>query len=106
MALATRNALFYARHVKLNTRLADSLILASFNLALAASGFLLLATSYAILFIWVFWCAIPISLLLTAGFWVRDMRNGFRRQAKIAATLSLPVCAYVVWLLVFHRLDF
>jgi hypothetical protein len=92
--------------VKLNTKIADSLILASFNLILAASGFLLLITSYAILFIAVFWCALPISLLLTVAFWIRDYRKGLRRQAKIAALVSLPVLAYEIWLLGFHRLDF
>jgi hypothetical protein len=92
--------------VKLNTKIADSLILASFNLVLAASGFLLLTTSYAILFIAVFWCALPVSLLLTLGFWARDIRKGLRRQAKMAALVSLPVLLYEVWLLGFHRLDF
>jgi hypothetical protein len=40
--------------VKLTANIADSLVLASFNLLLAAVGFLLLTTSYAILFIAVF----------------------------------------------------
>jgi uncharacterized membrane protein len=106
MVLVCANTLFYARLVQLNTKVADSLILASFNLVLTGSGLLLLATSYAVLFIWVFWCALPVSLVLTIGFWVRDIRKGFRKQARIAALLSLPVFAYVIWLLGFHRLDF
>ena len=91
--------------MKLNTKIADSLILASFNLVLAAVGFLLLRTSYAILFIAVFWCVLPASLLLTVAFWVRDIGKGLRRQAIIAALVSLPVLLYEVWLLGFHRLD-
>lgn len=90
--------------MKLNT-IADSLILAIFNLVLVASGFLLLTTSYAILFIAVIWCALPISLLLTIGFSVRDIRRGLRRQAYIALLVSLPVLSYEIWLLGFHRLD-
>jgi hypothetical protein len=91
--------------VKFNTKIADSLVLASFNLVLAASGFLLLTTSYAILFIAVFWCALPVSLLLTLGFWVRDIGKGLRKQAMIAALVALPVLLYEIWLLGFHRLD-
>lgn len=92
--------------VKVNSQIADSLILASFNLILVATGFLLLITSYAIVSIAVFWCALPVSLLLTIAFWVRDNRKGLRRQARIAALVSLPVLAYEIWLLGFHRLDF
>jgi hypothetical protein len=91
--------------VRLND-VADSVILAGFNLILVASGLVLLTTSYAILFIAVFWCALPISLLLTFGFWIRDIRKGLRKQAKIAALLLLPLVAYEVWLLGFNRLDF
>ena len=113
-----RTATHYQRHwqqakclyivdfAKLNTEFADSLILASFNLILAATGFLLLITSYAIVSIAVFWCALPVSLILTLAFWIRDNRKGLRRQAKIAALVSLPVLAYEIWLLGFHRLDF
>ena len=92
--------------MKLTTEIADSLILAGFNLVLAATGFLLLITSYAIVSIAVFWCALPVSLLLTLAFWIRDNRKGVGRQAKIAALVSLPVLAYEIWLLGFHRLDF
>ena len=92
--------------VKLSTEIADSLILASFNLILAAAGFLLLITSYAIVSIAVFWCAVPVSLLLTLAFWIRDNRKGLRKQARTAALVSLPVLAYEIWLLGFVRLDF
>jgi hypothetical protein len=84
--------------------IADSLVLASFNLLLAAVGFLLLTTSYAILFIAVFWCALPIGLFLNLGFWIRDLGNkGLRRQANVAALLSLPLIVYDTWLLGWNR---
>jgi len=98
--------LYIVDFVKLNTEFADSLILTGFNLILAATGFFLLITSYAIVSIAVFWCALPVSLILTLAFWIRDNRKGLRRQAKIAALVSLPVLAYEIWLLGFHRLDF
>jgi hypothetical protein len=101
-----RNACISSRCLRLND-VADSVILAGFNLILlVALGLVLLTTSYAILFIAVFWCALPISLLLTFGFWIRDIRKGLRKQAKIAALLLLPLVAYEVWLLGFNRLDF
>jgi hypothetical protein len=98
--------LYILDFVNLNNEIADSLILASFNLILVATGFLLLITSYAIVSIAVFWCAIPVSLLLTLAFWIRDSRKGLRTQARIAVLVSLPVLVYEIWLLGFHRLDF
>jgi hypothetical protein len=87
--------------------LSDSLVLASFNVLLAALGFSLLATSYAILFVAVFWCALPVGLLLNLGFWVRDMKSkAHRTHAKIAVLVLMPLIAYEVWLLSFARLDF
>ena len=46
------------------------------------------------------------SVVLTLVFWIRDNRKGLRRQASIAALVSLPVLVYEIWLLGFHRLDF
>jgi hypothetical protein len=91
--------------LRLKTKVADSLILAIFNLVLLGSGWLLLTTSYAIFSIVVFLCALPVSLLLTIGFWVRDYRGNFRAQAKITALASLPVLVCEIWLLGFVRLD-
>jgi hypothetical protein len=87
--------------------LSDSLVLASFNVLLAALGFSLFATSYAILFVAVFWCALPVGLLLNLGFWVRDMKSkAHRAHAKIAVLVLMPLIAYEVWLLSLPRLDF
>jgi hypothetical protein len=105
MSLVSASKPPYRRSVKLSTKIADSLILAVLNVVLVASGFLVLTTSYAILFIAVFWCALPFSLLFTLGFWVRDIRGAFRRQAKIALLISLPVLLFEIWLLGFHKLD-
>ena len=105
MSLVSTSKPPYGRSVKLTTKVADSLILAVFNVVLVASGFLLLTTSYAILFIAVLWGALPFSLLFTLGFWVRDIRGAFRRQAKIALLVSLPVLLFEIWLLGFHKLD-
>lgn len=92
--------------MKLATDIADSLVLASFNLLLATVGSLLLTTSYAISFIAVFWCALPIGLFLNLAFWVRDLRNKVLcRQAQIAAFVLLPLIVYEIWLLGFHKLD-
>jgi hypothetical protein len=85
---------------------ADSVILASANVVLFALGLLLLTTSYAILFIALIWCVLPISLLLTVGFWIRDIRKGLRKQSKLAALVLLPLMAYEIWLLAFSRLAF
>jgi hypothetical protein len=71
-----------------------------------SSPWLLTLRNYAIVSIAVFWCALPVSLLLTLAFWVRDNREGLRRHARIAALVSLPVLAYEIWLLGFHRLDY
>jgi hypothetical protein len=90
--------------VKLNAKIADSLILASSNLCLAAAGFILANTSYAILCVAVFWGVLPFSLLMTIGFWVRDIGGVFRRQAKVAAVISVPVLLFEIWL-GFHHLN-
>ena len=105
-SLATRWNIVYRRAVRLAAEIADSLVLASFNIIVAAIGFLLLTTSYAILFVAVSWCALPVGLLLNLGFWVRDIRNKeLRKQAKIAAFALLPLLVYEIWLVGFHRLD-
>jgi cation transport ATPase len=91
--------------VTLNTRVADSVILASFTVCLALSSLLLFLTSYAIVIIAVWYMLLPVLLIATLFFGTRDFRRGLRRQAKIAALISLPVLLFVIYLLGFTRLD-
>jgi hypothetical protein len=56
------------RIVKLNTRVADSLILATFNLCLALTGFALLPTSYSAWLLTVCWVLLPPLLVITLFF--------------------------------------
>src|SRR2546426_6980247 len=84
--------------VKLNTRVADSLILATFNLCLSLSGFLLLATSFSAWLIAVCWVLLPALLVITLFFWGRDLwREATRRQAILSLLVSMPVVVLEVW---------
>jgi hypothetical protein len=84
--------------VKLNSRVADSLILATFNLCLALSGFLLLYTSYSAWLIIVCWVLLPPLLIITLFFWARDLvKVSTRKQAIAAILVSIPALALVVW---------
>jgi hypothetical protein len=84
--------------VKLNSRVADSLILATFNLCLALSGVLLLRTSYSAWLTAVCWVLLPPLLLITLFFWGRDLAKATtRKQAIVALFLSLPLLALEGW---------
>jgi len=86
------------RIVKLNSRVADSLILAAFNLCLAFSGFLLLNTSYSAWLTAVCWVLLPPLLVITLFFWGRDLRApNVRKQAILALLVSIPVLVLEVW---------
>ena len=85
------------RLVKLNTRVADSLILATFNLSLSVSGFLLLYTSHSAWLLVVCWVLLPPLLVITLFFWARDLRKTTRRQAIVALLLSMPVLVLEIW---------
>ena len=105
MLLAGASEPSYRRSVKLGTKIADSLVLAVFNIVLVGSGFIVGRTSYAILSIALYWCALPLSLLFTIGFWVRDITGVFRRQAIVVLLIFLPVLVFEIWLVGFHDLD-
>jgi hypothetical protein len=84
--------------VKLNSRVSDSLILATFNLCVALSGFLVLHTSYSAWIIAVCWVLLPPLLVVTLFFWGRDLvKAGTRKQAIAALLVSIPVLALEVW---------
>ena len=106
MSLQSASKLSYFLLVTLNADTADSLVLACFNICLAVSGFILQATSYAILCVAVFYCALPVGLLFTAGFSIRDVAKGRRRGVTIAVLLSLPLLIFEIWLMHSTRLDF
>jgi hypothetical protein len=84
--------------VQLNTKAADSSILAIFNLCLALSGLALLRSSYSAWLIAVCWVLLPPLLLATLFFWAGDVtKSGIRKQAFIALLISLPGLAVEVW---------
>jgi RsiW-degrading membrane proteinase PrsW (M82 family) len=84
--------------VKLNTRLADSLILAIVNLCLCLSGFLFRYTSHSEWLIAVCWVLLPPLLVITLFFWGRDLAKATtRKQAIVALFLSMPLLALEVW---------
>jgi uncharacterized membrane protein len=84
--------------VKVNFRLADSLILAVFSLCLAFSGSVLLDSSHSAWLIVICWVLLPPLLVTTLFFWMRDVRNPTaRRQAIVALLLSIPVLVLEVW---------
>ncbi len=86
------------RVVKVNPRLADSLILAAFNLCLAFSGFLLLHTPYSVWLTVVCWVLLPPLLVITLFFWGRDLRKSTAQgQAIVALLASIPVLVLEVW---------
>jgi hypothetical protein len=84
--------------VQLNRKLADSLILATFNLCLALSGFALLRSSHSAWLIAVCWVLLPPLVIATLFFWARDLsRPNIRKQALAAFLISLPVFALEIW---------
>jgi hypothetical protein len=84
--------------VKFNSRVADSLLLSTFNLCLALSGFLVLHTSYSAWLTAVCWVLLPPLLIITLFFWGRDLRKPTtRKQAIVTLVLSLPLLALEGW---------
>jgi hypothetical protein len=95
--LMVRSAVHHC-DVNLNSRVSDSLILATFNLCIAFSGFLLLHTSHSDWLIVVCWVLLPPLLVITLFFWARDLRRPTaRRQAIVALLLSMPPLVLEVW---------
>ena len=92
------------RLVTPNPRVADSLILAIFNLWLFLSDFLLLYTSYSAWLVAVGWVLLPPLLAITLFFWRRDLRKTTtRKHAIVALLVSMPVLVLEVWF--FKRLN-
>jgi hypothetical protein len=84
--------------VQLNTKVADSLILAIFNLCLALSEIALLRSSHSAWIIAVCWVLLPLLVIATLFFWARDLsRPNIRKQALAAFLISLPVFALEIW---------
>ena len=83
--------------MKLNTRVADSLILAAFNLCLSLSGLLLLRTSWSAWIVAVCWVLLPPLLVITLFFWGRDLKKASRKQTIAALLLLIPVLALEIW---------
>ena len=84
--------------VKLNTKIADSLILATASMCLCLSGFLLRYTSHSDWLVAVCWVLLPPLLVPTLFFWGRDMaKPKTRKQAILAFALIVPLLALEVW---------
>jgi hypothetical protein len=83
--------------VKRKTSIADSLILACFNLWISLSALLLLYTSQSAWIVAVCWVFIPPLLAITLFFWGRDLRRASRRQAVATLLLSIPVISMEIW---------
>jgi hypothetical protein len=84
--------------VQLNTKVADSLILAIFNLCLALSAIAVLRSSHSAWIIAVCWVLLPLLVIATLFFWARDLsRPNIRKQALAAFLISLPVFALEIW---------
>jgi hypothetical protein len=84
--------------VQLNTKVADSLILAIFNLSLALSAIAVLRSSHSAWIIAVCWVLLPLLVIATLFFWARDLsRPNIRKQALAAFLISLPVFALEIW---------
>jgi RsiW-degrading membrane proteinase PrsW (M82 family) len=84
--------------VQLNTKVADSLILAIFNLCLALSGIDLLRSSHSAWIIDVCWILLPPLFVVTVFFWKRDLsKPEMRKQAFAAFLISAPVLTLEIW---------
>jgi len=84
--------------VQLNTKVADSLILAIFNLCLALSAIALLRSSRSAWIIPVCWILLPPLLVATVFFWKRDLsKPEIRKQAFAAFLISVPVLTLEIW---------
>ncbi len=73
-------------------------MLATFNLCLSLSGFLLLYTSHSDWLLVVCWVLLPPLLVMTLFFWGRDFRKPTtRKQAFLSLIVSAPVLVLEVW---------
>ena len=89
---------------KINSKLADSLIVSIVNLGLSLSAILLVHTTYSSWTVVVCWILLPPLLVILLFFSGRDWLQGRRKQALEALLVSMPVVSLETWFFTHLRL--